>query len=289
MSELVTWGVKMPEDLKEKISGLLKESGLQGKEFVECLVALYESSNMKQNQPLLTQDLEEVETIARRLLSIFTNIGERVTVTLRDREDQYNSKFNQQHEISNMLHGKVKDLEQEINDLKGSNDHLRQVAEEVTKEKVTLKNDYVTNISQLTELLESNKALIEEYKSKNDTLAGLIDEYNDYKEKVKGLTVEIHMEQEVHRVTKESLSLMQSKAGHLEQQVKEIKEKHKEELQTLKDKLNIECEKESLKKDREYQNMIQSIREEYNTKVKLLLDEIENIRGSEMDKGSKKK
>jgi chromosome segregation ATPase len=280
MSELVTWGVKMPEELKDKMSGLLKESGMPGKEFVEYLSTLYESSNMKQNQPLLTQDMAEVETITRRLLSIFTNIGERVTITLKDREDQHNAKLNQQQEILNMLHNKIKEQEEEINELKASNEHLRQIADESTQEKINTINESTTKAQQLNDLLESNKALIEEYKSKNDTLTGLLDEYKEYKEKVKYLSDEVQKEQESHRETRGSLSQLQQKIEHLEHQTKESKEKYKEELQALKDKLNIECEKESLKKDREYQNTIQSIREEYNTKVKALLDGLEVAKGN---------
>lgn len=278
MSELVTWGVKMPEELKNKMGEMLRESGLQGKEFVEHLATLYESSNIKQNQPLLTQDLEEVETITRRLINVFIGMGERVSITLKDKDEQYNSKINQQQEISNMLHGKVKEQEQEIVSLNGSNEHLRQVAEEAEDEKSNLKSEYEIKFNQLTELLESHKALIEEYKSKNDTLTGLLDEYKEYKENVKGLMSEIQKEQDEHRKTRDSLSQLQQKANHLEDLAKETKEKNKEELQGVKDKLAIEHEKESLKKDREYQNMIQSIREEYNTKVKVLLDELEGTK-----------
>jgi chromosome segregation ATPase len=290
MSELVTWGVKMPEELKSKMSELLRESGLQGKEFMEHLATLYESSNIKQNQPLITQDLEEVEAITRRLINIFTGMGERVTITLKDRDEQYNSKLNQQQEILSMLHGKVKEQEQEIISLKTSNENLKQESEEATEEKNNIKSDYATKVNQLTDLLDSNKALIEEYKSKNDTLTGLLDEYKEYKEKVKELMLEIQKEHAAHTITKDYLNQAQYKTEHLEEQAKEVKEKHKEEIQAVKDKLAIEHEKESLKKDREYQTMIQTIREEYNTKVKGLLDEIEVSRGgAKAEKETKKK
>jgi hypothetical protein len=125
--------------------------------------------------------------------------------------------------------------------------------------------------------------------TQNVTLTGLLDEYKEYKEKVKYLSDEVLKEQEAHRGTRESLSRLQQKTENFEHQAKETKEKHKEELQALKDKLIIECEKESLKKDWEYQNMIQSIREEYNTKVKALLDEKEVARGkTKPEKGAKK-
>jgi chromosome segregation ATPase len=291
MSELVTWGVKMSEDLKEKIGGLLKESGLQGKEFIEYLATLYENNQIKQNQPLMTQDFEEIETLTRRILSVFNNVGERVTTTLKDREEQHHGKLSQQQEILNMLHAKVKEQDQELEELKSSNDILRQQAEEAIDEKVNFKSDYITKVNQLTELMDSNKALIEEYKSKNDTLTGLLDEYKQYREQIKVISVEMEKEQGDHKATKEELRILQQKADHLEEQAKEIKEKHKGDQQALKDKMAIECEKESLKKDRDYQNMIQSIREEYNTKVKSLLDEIENVRddGSKLEKVTKKK
>jgi chromosome segregation ATPase len=291
MSELVTWGVKMSEELKEKIGGLLKESGLQGKEFIEYLATLYENNQIKQNQPLMTQDFEEMETLTRRILSVFNNVGERVTTTLKDREEQLHGKLSQQQEISNMLHVKVKEQDQELEELRGSNELLRQQVEEAIDEKINIKSDFITKVDQLMELMVSNKALIEEYKSKNDTLTGLLDEYKQYREQIKVISVEMAKEQEEHKETKEALRILQQKADHLDEQTKEIKEKHKSEQQALKDKMAIECEKESLKKDRDYQNMIQSIRDEYNTKVKSLLDEIESVRGdgSKPEKVTKKK
>ena len=37
----VTFGVKVPEDLRDEINGLMKDSGLVGKEFMQQLVDVY--------------------------------------------------------------------------------------------------------------------------------------------------------------------------------------------------------------------------------------------------------
>lgn len=291
MSELVTWGVKMPEELKDKMGEMLRDSGMQGKDFIEYLSTLYDSKMAKEKQPLLTQDIEEVETITRRILNIFVNVNERLSITMKDKDGQYESKLDQQQGIMNMLHVKVKEQENEIIGLRESNEQFKKVADEVNSDRVNLENNFVTQVNRLTELLESNKALIEEYRSKNDTLTGLLDEYKQYKEENKEIIRAVEKEQVEHLKSKEVLRECQGKVVNLESRIEEMTVKHQSELTTLTDKLSIEHEKESLKKDRDYQNLIQSIRDEYNQRVKDLLDgrELNRNTDEKIEKGIKKK
>jgi DNA repair exonuclease SbcCD ATPase subunit len=291
MSDLVTWGVKVTEEQKDKMRELLTGSGMDGKDFVEYLSTLYESKMSKEKQPLLKQDIEEVETITRRLLNIFINVNERLSITMKDKDGQYQTKLDQQQGILNMLHDKIREQEVELLGLRESNEQFKKIADDVNDYKVNAENNFVTQVNRLTELLDSNKALMEEYRAKNENLTELVNEYKGYKEKNKDLIREVENEQSLHVKSREALKDCDVKVIKLEGWINEMTVKHSDELKTLKDKLSIEHEKELLKKDREYQNMIQSIRDEYNQKVKELLDGRESIRRTEekADKGSKKK
>jgi hypothetical protein len=85
-AKLTTWGVKVSDEVREKIKNAMEASGLQGKEFMESMVSLYEANMMKDSQPILAQDISELETITRRIISMYVGLGERIKTLVDDKE-----------------------------------------------------------------------------------------------------------------------------------------------------------------------------------------------------------
>jgi vacuolar-type H+-ATPase subunit C/Vma6 len=73
-----TWGVKVSEDLKEKIAKALQDSDMSGKEFIEALLQTYEIQKIKESQPVIKADFDELQTLTSRINGIYANIAERI-------------------------------------------------------------------------------------------------------------------------------------------------------------------------------------------------------------------
>jgi len=114
MAELTTWSVKMTDTLKEKIAGSLQESGLTGKEFMEVLLNTYEQ--VKKDRPEITPDLDELETLTKRICAIYVNVGERITTLLNDKDNSYKTLVTEKTDLARTLQKRITELE---NSLKG--------------------------------------------------------------------------------------------------------------------------------------------------------------------------
>lgn len=65
-----TWGVKVPEELKEKVTEAMQNSGLSSKEFVENLLQTYELSHLKETQSVISPDIDELQALTLKILYI---------------------------------------------------------------------------------------------------------------------------------------------------------------------------------------------------------------------------
>ena len=84
-----TWAVKIEEEEKERLSQLIEQSGLTSKDFLGTMMTAYELSKAKDNMPLLTQDIDELQRITTRINSIFVNVGERIQNLLDSKDSEY--------------------------------------------------------------------------------------------------------------------------------------------------------------------------------------------------------
>lgn len=55
-----TWSVRMPEEMKEKISVMINESGLNAKDFISQIIQAYELKAARKLQPVMDADIEEL-------------------------------------------------------------------------------------------------------------------------------------------------------------------------------------------------------------------------------------
>ncbi|ADZ83884.1 hypothetical protein [Cellulosilyticum lentocellum] len=73
----VTFGVKVPEELKNELSELMKDSTLSGKEFMGMLLASYKLEKAKEENSLFEGDLKELQTLLKRVQGIYTHMIEK--------------------------------------------------------------------------------------------------------------------------------------------------------------------------------------------------------------------
>lgn len=278
----VTWGVKVPEEIKEKIQNLMQDSQLSGKEFIESLLQAYTLNNIKESQPLVAPDIEELQIIISRIVSIYANVGERIDNIILEKDSLHENEIAEKVNIIGSLGDKVDTLEKEK--AKALDD--KALAEELAAELQKWN-------AEIEESVQTNKALVLEYKEKNDTLNSIAADYQQYKANFENLRSE---NQELHynlRNTKSELENAQKNIESLQKKydadIEEKNKKHNEDLSRLTERLEIEKGKELLKIRNEYQSEIEeahekniTLHDEYNSKIKTLLDQIGELQNTIM-------
>jgi hypothetical protein len=293
MADTKTFGVKVPEELHQEATDLQRKLGLSGEGFLNELVRAYKLEKAKEEMPQVVEDLKELQTLTQRINNIYLNLGYRIDNITKAKDQELQEQLGKRESIISDLLGKVSVVEIDketittaYNDTMNQNDELNK------------------RILEVTNMYNDNKALVEEYKSKNDTLAGLLNEYKTFKDQLE-VHKELLADEQLRRIevsdslkSKEleatgllhDLDSLKSKIEELKAEHKEhqeyLKQRHKEEIENLKagqseelqnlsEKASFEKDKALLDQDRKHQELINKLNEENNAKVRELLRENE--------------
>ena len=281
MAEITTWSVKLTDDVKQKIAGTLQQSGLTGKEFMEVLLNTYEQ--IKKDRPEITPDLEELESITKRICTIYVNVGERITTLLHDKDNHYKALIAEKTDLTSMLQKKIAELETALKEKSTAAKELQAEKDKIQEEKAGLESRQQNELKQLAEINRSNKSLIEEYRQKNDTLTGLLAEHETCKSHIEELKKEVNLEKLKRAGAEDKLKKAEDALNKSKEKLFQTEERYKAQLENVIEQQSFEKEKALLKQEKSLRNELQAVREEYNNKIKALLDEIE-IRNKALNK-----
>ncbi|ARK26372.1 hypothetical protein SporoP37_16450 (plasmid) [Sporosarcina sp. P37] len=266
-----TFGVKVSEEMYEKVREVIESSGTSSKEWFERAIALYEMNAIKQGSSDYTQDLTELEHHTTRMYELIVNMIQR-SVHLKD----YAVK-----EVAEKLESKeaiITDLQQQTQQLKmevATKTEGIQTFEEQVEE---LEDKLLANQT----MLENNQALISEYKDKNDTLSGLVTKYQGYAEENEALKKSFEMEKtEWRKQASVEKSVFEEKISELSQEkqtvseelrvlrmdFEQVKTKHERVLSHLAERKELEREKAVVEAERLH-----------NEEVRKLYDEMASLR-----------
>lgn len=291
-----TFGVKVPEELKEEISKLMQNSGLTGKDFMQSLINVYQVEKTKEQLPEVTQEIRELQSLTQRINNIYLNLGYRIDNLMKAKDTEVEHQLRKKEEIVSKLQDQMAEL-----------DSKNEILTEAFNSSVNEKNELNQRVNELTENNSNIKALVEEYKIKNDTLTGLLNEYRASKEENESLkdklsqanlrVLEINNEK---MVLGRELEQLTSKVDRLTSEVNTLKVNHKIEVDNLNETnrdatskavQDITRVKESEKREEilnlkeEFQERMQKIQEEaaakvseYQEKYRTLLEELEVLK-----------
>jgi DNA repair exonuclease SbcCD ATPase subunit len=172
----VTFGVKVTEEIKEKVQQMVEASGMKSKEWFETLVSLYEMEQLKQGAIDFSKDLSELEIHTNRINQLVANMVTRAT-------HEKEAVLQQIEGIKTSKDEVIQTYQNELSEVKGQIEGYRQQAEQTDK----AYTEAAKHVQQLEETNENNKALIGEYKEKIDTLSSLVNEYKEYRDQNRGL------------------------------------------------------------------------------------------------------
>lgn len=277
-----TWGLKLDAELKEKVQEIVKSDFESSKEFMEQLVNMYELHQLKQGENVLTVEIEELESLTRRINGIFINANAKINTMLQDKDIKATEQTELKQQLIERLQGNLFKIEQEKEDVSNINDTL-----------VNLNNNYLEEVNQLNQSNHILNDLVSEYKEKNDTLTGLLAEYKADREQNKklekdnkALSNEIYkLNEKINRQEKE-IAIVNEKEEEQRQKYKndieEILKKKDNEIETIKKMSEIDGHMRILELQQDRQRKLQEIQdkhneeiEQYQSKYKELLDQLE--------------
>jgi DNA repair exonuclease SbcCD ATPase subunit len=264
----VTFGVKVPEELKKQLEDLQKNSGLRtGKDFMQQLVNTYQVEKAKDSIPVVAEDLKELQTLTQRINNIYLNLGYRIESINKTQEEEKTKILKDKDSIIQDLQAKVEDLQVKNNSLNNDN-----------SEKVNLINELYQRVNQLTNGNDSIKALNDEYKSKIDTMAGIVEQYKGYKDTNEELnklladsqTRNIELDNSIKEkdivIEKLNSEIVVVKKAN-EKTVQELNTKHNEFIQSVKDKAELQREKAILELKSQQQQEKEELQSKYNKEI----------------------
>lgn len=262
-----TWGLKLDAELKEKLQGIIKEDFESSKDFMEQVVSLYELNKLKQGENVLTAEVEELESLTRRINGIFINANAKINTMLQDKDSRAEQQQELKQKLIERLQNDIAKLEQEKESISTINDSL-----------TAMNEDYKQQVNQLTKSKETLEDLVSEYKEKNDLLTGTLTEYKAEHENNKLLQEQNReLKDKLHELNVasteqakqiiESDRKLQEQEQKYENELQELKAKHGEELDTLKARAEIEANMKLLELQVEHQAKMQALQEKHNVEI----------------------
>ncbi|MEC1524447.1 hypothetical protein P9D43_20810 [Neobacillus niacini] len=280
-----TFGVKVSEELYEKVKSMIENSGDSAKEWFEKAVAITEMQSIKQGASDYNKELTELDIHTARIYELVSNMVQSSIYIKDNAVKEVTDKLEQREAIISEYQEKANNA---VVELKQAQEILKVLEQEKGELSKQLESQQAT--------VENNQSLIHEYKEKIDTLSSLVNQY-------KGYATENAELKEAFANERESMtSQFQQKESRLVSSIEELKATVHEQKQLL---ISKEREMESLKvnysnqltqltsqKDlekasailvvkQEYQEKLQTIHDQYNEKLARIYEKLEN--------GSKKK
>ena len=258
-NKLETYGVKVPPELKQKITDLTKGSGLSGREFMEMLIGNYESMKLTQDDSVDTKDVQ-IEYHLLRLKEIF--IGK--TKEINDYRQQFElaleeAKQKQQQVVANLndqITGLKLQLENEqksLVDVLADNGKLIDANNELERGNI----GYVKTISLYEDTLDSLKRQVEELKEDCKQYQAYQQENIKLKDTIKDLEMQIATSGRDYEDRIKDMGI-----SH-ERDILNIQSKHTQELRDIQNVFNKE---------------IRELRNKYDDSIENKSEQLERVR-----------
>lgn len=267
--------VRINEDLKNKFLSLAEEAGTNNKEFMDLIIRSYEMNKTASKTEYVKDDVDELQNIIARIMSIYMNMVERHNVKLTSVESNYSDAIEKEsHKVNNLmeeikvLQSKLQESNEEKEALKNK---LDDASDAISKEKENA-NDYKELNSMLKQKLTDFHRISEE----NITL---ISDNNKLKDEV------LHLKETSEHYRKD-LENQRLKISELEEKLKaeessreEVLEDSRNQLQKkyelLIDEVTLKSKSEIFQKEEAHRNELWNLKNEYENRISGLIKDKE--------------
>ncbi|WP_346929351.1 hypothetical protein [Clostridium sp.] len=269
--------VRISEELKEKFQSLAEVEGINNKEFMDLIIRNYELNKASTGTDFIKSDIEELQSIIKRILDIYINMVEKNKVKNSELVNSFKGTLEEESNRSEKLKENIESVKKELEDLKSQNKELKD------------------SLKEYKNLLEKEREDTKGYKELNIMLKEKVSELNDYKYEAENLrsinqdmdanlkTLEREKDSYINKLNEElkhSATLKEQindiKTSY-ENKIVEITEEFSRELRLKDDEIRISMQKEVLQKEEEYRKEIWSMKSQYDDKISKLMDDKEQL------------
>ncbi len=254
----VTFGVKVPEELKNELSELMKDSTLSGKEFMGMLLASYKLEKAKEENSLFEGDLKELQTLLKRVQGIYTHMIEKSQLGYQEQLKEIEKKIEEQvaeKEEILLEHKKTKEILEDAEKKEFSQlqeiEALKSKLSDVVKEKEQVQQQ-LNNHLLLHTKFEEEVTLLKEQVTGYKRLELEIEERNNENGKLKNRNDELASE----------IWFLQREVEKLKEEKNQLETKQQQELTQLKDKQELQLRNELLEQKLSFKEEISHLKEQ---------------------------
>lgn len=269
----VTFGVKVPEEMKNELAEIMKSTQLTGKEFMGLLLTTYKLERKKQAEDLLVKDIDELQRLLQRIQTMYLNVSERVGLIVEERIGEVEAVVVQKEEEKEALIKEKSLLEEKINNLLKEKEEAKdryvalekaysELEEQISEQKIQIKQHHT-----LCEKYEEQIVGLKEENSKWERLEIEIKERNEENERLKVRNDEVSSE----------LWFAQREVEKLKELLKQEEDGKNKELTTLKEKYDLELQNSLLEQKLVFTNKIEVLKGEQHKVQQELNDRIQNL------------
>ena len=175
-----TWSVRIPAELKEKISQLLEKTGMTSKDLIADMVHIYALNKAREVLPTAESDIRELQELTRRISAIFVNLVERIKIEGELTQKEWQSR--------------LAEKEAELDKYKVQLQELQKAVQELEEEKkilIAAKQEIEKKLAAAAEMNTTLKSLVNEYKEKNSALQAEVKKLTIYAEENESLRREL--------------------------------------------------------------------------------------------------
>jgi hypothetical protein len=250
------FSVRMETDDKEKLMELIQGSGKSSKEFMGILMGAYELNKVKMDIPEVAEDINHLEALTNQINNIYVNMAKRIQTIDAAKALQFN-----------------KDMEiykSKIESLNAENEGLKMDKEATCAtllESSNINEELKKQVKQLSEIMDSNKALIQEYKEKNDTLAGLVTEYKGFKDENETIKCLLADSQARNIDLSNKINAKDIEVDTLKTKLEAAATEAPKEVKRTSELKEFEKEKALLEQEKLFNKKMQELQEEYYKKI----------------------
>lgn len=267
----VTFGVKVPEELKDQINDIMKSSGLVGREFMQQLVDLYMMETNKEQMPEMSEEIKELQLITHRINEIYINLGSRFQTIINMNEKEKSSIELEVQEKLNNYSEEIKNYIENLNEQKKVTLEIEEKYKAILKENEELKKE----IQKLSDHNENYNQLNKEYRNKITKLEEEVEKFKEYKKENQNLSATNSDLQDKNDTLASELWFCKREIEKLNDQFNKKKKEFEKNLEYINEQHNLEKQTIKLELQVQHQRDIEllnqkivTIQEEYNNKLK---------------------
>lgn len=269
--------VRISEELKEKFQSLAEVEGINNKEFMDLIIRNYELNKTATATDFIKSDVEELQSITKRILDIYINMIEKNKVKNSEVINSFKGTLEEESNRSEKLKENMESVKKELESLNSQNKELKD------------------SLKECKNLLEKEREDTKGYKELNIMLKEKVSELNSYKNEAENLrSINQDMDANLKTFEREKdsyINKLNEQLKHsatLEDQINDIKssyenkiveitEEFSRELRLKDDEIRISIQKELLQKEEEYRKEIWSMKSQYDDKISKLIDDKEQL------------